>query len=105
MSEKMRHLYIASNVTVGVSFVLSLLLHFLGYSTLALCAAAYAQRRWWWALCRWFCGLSKSKKEEPKSSGALPELFMVLEIYAQRKFSSPAPTSKWYLAMPRSILL
>ena len=39
MSEKMRHLYIASNVTVGVSFVLSLLLHFLGYSTLALCAA------------------------------------------------------------------
>lgn len=36
MSEKMRHLYIASNVTVGVSFVLSLLLHFLGYSTLAL---------------------------------------------------------------------
>ena len=38
MSEKMRHLYIASNVT-GVSFVLSLLLHFLGYSTLALCAA------------------------------------------------------------------
>ena len=37
MSEKMRHLYIASNVTV--SFVLSLLLHFLGYSTLALCAA------------------------------------------------------------------
>ena len=39
MSEKMRHLYIASNVTVGVSFVPSLLLHFLGYSTLALCAA------------------------------------------------------------------
>ena len=36
MSEKMRHLYIASNVTVGVSFVLGLLLHFLGYSTLAL---------------------------------------------------------------------
>ena len=26
-------------------------------------------------MCRWFCDLSKSKKEEPKSSGALPELF------------------------------
>ena len=39
MSEKMRNLYIASNVTVGVSFVLSLLLRFLGYGTLALCAA------------------------------------------------------------------
>lgn len=39
MSEKIRRLYVASNVTVGVSFVLSLLLHFLGYGTLALCAA------------------------------------------------------------------
>ena len=105
MSEKMRHLYIASNVTVGVSFVLSLLLHFLGYSTLALCAAGVCAAAMAVALCRWFCGLSKSKKEEPKSSGALPELFMVLEIYAQRKFSLPAPTSNWYLAMPRSILL
>ena len=39
MSEKMRHLYIASNVTVGVSFSLSPLPDFLGRRTLALCAA------------------------------------------------------------------
>ena len=26
-----------------------------------------------------------------------------LLYYAQRKFSVPAPISKWYLAMPRSI--
>ena len=105
MSEKMRHLYIASNVTVGVSFVLSLLLHFLGYSTLALCAAGVCAAAMGVGLVSLGLRSVKSKKEEPKSSGALPELFMVLEIYAQRKFSLPAPTSKWYLAMPRSILL
>lgn len=40
MKQKMYQLYIASNVTVGVSFVLSLILHFLGQGGLAIGAAA-----------------------------------------------------------------